>query len=251
MINLFSRGNVHGKVLSSAKRLGIKGRPFLTISPELYFGDISKPFYIDKRSEVLSVLENDILLEMLDEDIKKFEKAFSKDHNVCIWYSSGEAEEFCGMLGFIEWLSDKGADIYICDYFSACEDLCADEHCTLAFKPEMRKLTDEDQDKLLKEWAKLKAENTMLRIIRDHKAVSVPEDYFDEAILDLIGDRKVRIYEIYSELYKIMPRMLSFLLYRIHQLIDIRVLELTEEEYDEDTYEEQFFRKKVRKTNNK
>ena len=133
------------------------------------------------------------------------------------------------MLAFVEWLTEKGAVIYLCDYTEACPDLNTNRDCEFLFRPEMHLLTNEERTRYLTELKRLKNENTKLRVFSNGRIVSLPEDRYDERILEVIGEREMKTIMVYPELWDEMPLMLTFILYRIRCLIASEVLEVVRE----------------------
>ncbi len=225
MINLFPDDHVSGVVRSEQRRVGIEGYPYVGVDLKLYAGDISEPFCVSSRRNIYNAYYEG-LDAAVSNGIRRLKKALKKDSQVCIWFTPYDACEYLAMLAFIEWLTEKGSVIYLCDYSEACPDLHTNMYCKFKAKPEKHLLSNEERRTYLTELAKLKAEDTGLRLMIDGKIVSLPDNHFDARILEVIGDKTVRTIEPYSELFNEMPRMLNFMLYRIRVLIKVGKLEI-------------------------
>ena len=228
MIDLFSVDMVSGEVFSKKSELALDGHTFISVELKLYAGDIRTPFSVNSRREIYGAYFEE-LVDSVAESIRRLKKALKEDNSVCIWYSEKEAEEYLAMLAFVEWLTDKGAVIYLCDYTEACPDMYTNCDCEFLFRPEMNLLTNEERSKYLAELECLKKENTKLRMYSNGRIVSLPEDSYDERILEVIGDKEMQTIMVYPELCDEMPHMLTFILYRIRCMIASGVLEVVKD----------------------
>ena len=228
MINLFSDEFIAGIACSKERKLCLDRGTILSVHLQLYAGDIRTPFSVSSRCEIYGAHFEE-LVDSVAESIRRLKKALKKDNSVCIWYSEKEADEYLAMLAFVEWLTEKGAVIYLCDYTEACPDLNTNRDCEFLFRPEMHLLTNEERTRYLTELKRLKNENTKLRVFSNGRIVSLPEDRYDERILEVIGEREMKTIMVYPELWDEMPLMLTFILYRIRCLIASEVLEVVRE----------------------
>jgi hypothetical protein len=163
---------------------------------------------------------------MVSSSIIRLKKALKRDNHVCIWYSKDSLEEYLAMLAFIEWLTENGAVIYLSDYTEVCPEMQTNTECEFIKKPDIHLLTNEEKTIYLAELARLKEENTKLRMFKGGKIVSLPEESFDERILEIIGDREMKTIMVYPEINDELPLMLTFVLYRIRKLIAKGELEI-------------------------
>ena len=225
MIDLFSVDMVSGEVFLKKSELALDGHTFISVELKLYAGDIRTPFSVNSRREIYGAYFEG-LTGSVSGSIRRLKKALKKDNSVCIWYSEKEADEYLAMLAFVEWLSEKGAVIYLCDYTEACPDMYTNYDCEFLFRPEMHLLTNEERSTYLAELERLKKENTKLREFSNGKIVSLPEETYDERILEVIGEREMQTIMVYPELWDEMPLMLTFILYRIRCMIASGVLEV-------------------------
>ncbi|SDB25397.1 protein of unknown function [Ruminococcaceae bacterium FB2012] len=240
MINLFSNGGTHGAVLSQRKEFGIEGRPYITVTLNLHAGDIRKPFSVKARGDVYAAAYEGLRYSLLS-DLASLGRALKKDREVCIWYSANDTDEYLGMLAFVEYLKSKDACIYLCDYSPVCKegDGPVISRFELIGKPEIHLMSEDECNSILAELDRLKKENTGLRMLRNGKIESLPDDYFDEKILAAVKGETM-VSDIYSRLFDDMPYMLDFCLLRLRRLIEMNKL-ITVEDWDDDNDEHKAF----------
>ena len=233
MLNIFFGGHIEGTAHAFRKELGLEGEIMTSLELFLHAGDISVPMSVRSRIKVYDAYF-DGYFGCVSEEIRRFKKYLKKENSVCIWFSKKDADEYLGMLAVLEYLSGKGKTIYLCDYTDIFELLQFREHYAI---------TDDDEiiqnelviDKLpkktmpsmaeyqqyMQELKELKAVNAELRIIKDGRIINLPEDYIDDKIFRLIGDKEVPVHKIVGTiLSEDLPRMLAFTCYRLHQLLD-------------------------------
>ena len=233
MINLFFGGAASGSANLHRRKLGIQEEIIADIDLMLFAGDISDPFNVRLRREVYNSHYD--LDPSVSEDLRNLKRLLKKDHSLCIWFSSHNTNEYLGMLATISHFGNKGITLYICD----CTDIC-DGLSDLQFREnvdpiERHALSLSEKEKYLAEWSKLQSENTMFRVTKDGKVISFPEDYYDSAIFDFIGDKEIKVVSICEYMiqnFNEISDKYTFILMRIRKLIAQNKLILVKEVCD-------------------
>ena len=116
MLNVFFRDSGAGAAKFMRKPLGIEdGSSYTSVGLFLHAGNLENPFVFKTRKYLY--YEN---CGWISDGLKRFKKALSSDNNICIWYSSKDTDEYLGMLATVDYLSDKGKKIWLCDYSGIC-----------------------------------------------------------------------------------------------------------------------------------
>lgn len=226
MINLFFSSSDAGTSKLYAKEFGIDNEQFISLSFGLHTGNIKEPFSVSSR-RVTYDLYYDEWNSIVSDDIRELKKLIKKDNEVCIWFSTSDTDRYLGMLASVEWLSQKGVSIYLCDHGAFFDEYHSDEEA-VDFQPfERHMITGEEKTKYMSELQHLKEENAALRSIIDGKVVSLPADYIDDKIFKAAGTEDIRVSQIvYEIISKILPRHLMFITCRIRQLVDMGEFEI-------------------------
>lgn len=226
MINLFFSDTDAGTSKLYAKELGIDNEQFTSLSFGLHTGNIKEPFSVSSRRDTYD-LYSDVWSSIVSDDIRELKKLIKKDNEVCIWFSTDDTDRYLGMLASVEWLSQKGVAIYLCDHSDFFEKYHSDEE-SVDFKPfERHMITDEEKTRYTAEFKRLKEENAVLRSAINGKIVSLPADYIDDKIFEIVGTEEIRVAEICGEiLCNVLPRHLMFITCRIRQLVDMGEFEV-------------------------
>ena len=234
-------------MLSQRKEFGIEGRPYITVTLNLHAGDIRKPFSVKARGDVYAAAYEGLRYSLLS-SLASLGMALKKDREVCIWYSANDTDEYLGMLAFVEYLKNKDACIYLCDYSLVCKasEDPAISRFELIGKPEIHLMSEDECSAILAELDRLKKENTSLRMLRNGRIESLPDDHFDKKILVAVKGETM-VSDIYSRLFDEMPRMLTFCLLRIRRLIEMNKLIIVEDRDDKNDEHKAFWQTVVRK----
>ena len=226
MINLFFSSSDAGTAKLYRKELEIENEKFAIMSFGLHTGNIKEPFSISSRRKTYDMYYDE-WSSIVSDDIRELKQYIKKDHEVCIWFSASDTDRYLGMLASVEWLSQKGIVIYLCDHGDFFDEYHSDED-SVDFKPfERHMITSEEKTKYLAELQRLKEENSELRTIIDGKVVSLPADYVDDKIFEAAGTEEIRVANIvYEILSKVLPRHLMFITCRIRQLVDMGEFEV-------------------------
>lgn len=221
MINLFFSGSDAGTSKLYSKELGIDNEQFASLSFGLHTGNIKQPFSVSSRRDTYN-LYSDVWSSIVSADIRELKKFIKKDNEVCIWFSVDDTDRYLGMLASVEWLSQRGVTIYLCDHGDFFEKYHSDEE-SVDIKPfERHMITDEEKIRYTDEYKSLKEENAVLRSVINGKIVSLPADYIDDKIFEIAGKEEIRAAEICGKiLCNVLPRHLMFVTCRIRQLVDM------------------------------
>lgn len=233
MINLFFSGGASGSANLHKRKLGIQEEIIADIDLMLFAGDISDPFNVNLRRDVYNSYYR--LDSIVSKDLRDLKKLLKKDRSLCIWFSCHNTNEYLGMLASVSHFDNKGIALYICD----CSDIC-DGLFDLQFRDdvepvERHALSLSEKEKYLARWHKLQSENTMLRITKDKRIISLPEDYYDGAIFDFIGDKERKVASVCEYMtgnFSEISDKYTFILMRIRKLIAENKLVLVKEVYD-------------------
>jgi DNA-binding Lrp family transcriptional regulator len=133
----------------------------------------------------------DELKENYNEFYDEISKMDSSD-TLYLWY--GSSREFCGMLYTLELLKDKNLNIHLINVkdtvikrkeiqFQARDTGEIMLENIEKYAAAKRKLDSNEYRELLDRWELLKKDNSILRVLKDGKAKSVDENYFDIDIL--------------------------------------------------------------------
>lgn len=233
MINLFFSSGAAGGAHLQRRKLGIQYETITSINLNLFAGNITEPYNISLRREVYNAHYD--LTPSVSEQMRKLKKLLKNDKSLCLWFSQKNTDEYLGMLATVHHFDNKGIVIYLCD-------------CTVLydclFELQMRKdvnpierhiLSLTEKELFLLELKRLQSENTMLRITKNGKVISIQDDYYDNAIFDFIGDKEVKVVDICKYLIENKLELsdkYTFILMRIKQLIAENKIILVKEVYD-------------------
>lgn len=231
LINLFFSDSAAGTIAFGREVLGIERGTIYSLDLKLHAGDISLPFSIEKRRDVYNSYFE--LESVTQGQIKKLENAMEKENEICFWYSRKDVDEYLGMLAVLSQYNGKGITFYKCDCSDHCERISCIHEINELIGVQQVKMSNDEVALLLDEWKHLQKQNTALRLLKDGKITSYPEDYIDERIYSIIGDKEFRVAYICEHLLKCndMSAKLAFILSRIRQLIGNGKLLLTKEGY--------------------
>lgn len=227
MLNVCFSGAAEASLHLARNKFEIRSNNFVSIHLSLYCGDISEPLSYDKRKKVYESAYGDCAYDICTEEKDRFMKRIGKFKRVCIWFSRQDIDEYLSLLFFTEFLSDK--ELYICDCTQIIESIACIQHNLdkITEIPQRKKLSAEERASMIEEWHKLQAQNTGFLMLRNGKPVSLPLNYFDDIILDIVGDKQTcvnKIAEIMLRTYT--PRLLDFVTLRVSQLIESGKLNL-------------------------
>ena len=220
MINLFFSDAAAGSAAYHRKKLGIENDTILPLGLYLYVGDISEPFSVCNRKDVYNAyfeLEcNDV-----SNEIERLNHALQTDCQLCLWFTKSDISEYLGMLATIYQYYGKGITFFQCDCSDICKSIADLQNHADFGKVQMRKVSDAEIEDVLIEWQEIQSENAALRMMKDGKVVNLPADYIDERIFSIMGDRDTKVAKIcdYVTRQEDMQRKLTFILFRIRQLI--------------------------------
>lgn len=231
MINLFFSDTAAGTVAFGREVLGIERGSIYSLDLMLHAGDISFPFSIDSRREVYnSYFELESVAQV---QIAKLEAAMEKESEICFWFSRNDVDEYLGMLAVLSQYNGKSIAFYKCDCSDRCKRISYIHDTNELVGVQLEKISVDEVAILLDEWELLQKQNAALRLLKDGKITSYPEDYIDERIYSIIGDKEVKVAHICEPLLRSndMSAKLAFILMRIRQLISKGKLLLTKEGY--------------------
>ncbi len=220
MVNVFFSGSGEGSARTFSQELGIKGEYYTNAPLFLHAGNIKDPFVYKTRKYLY---ELDDCASWQSIEIKRFKKNTTASKDICLWYSTKDTDEYLGMLATLDYFSDKDKNIWLCNYSDICTAMPYIDLVKEPFTPPERHIiTAEEHERYAVEWHKLQETNAPLRILKDGKITDFPENYIDEHIFEIAGNKEIRIGVICGEiLANFLPRMLVFTEYRIHQLIEM------------------------------
>ena len=219
MVDLFFCASAAGHAKVFFDMYGIAGEKVAVMEMKLHAGDISDPFNVSRRRDVYNV---DYTFDsIVSRETRNLKKLLKKDISLCIWFSARDEDEYLGMLATLYQFDNKGIIFYLCD----CTEICsATVYLQVAEKseiPEKHLLSNEEKTRYLAEWDRLQKENAPLRSIKDGRITSMPADYIDHRIFEIMGDGVVKIADIAADiLCNEMPRKLAYIEMRIKQLIN-------------------------------
>ena len=231
MINLFFRDTAAGSGAYYRKKLGIENTTILPLGLSLHAGDISEPFSISRRKDVYNAyfeLDKDVAHE-----IEKLNLALKTDRQLCLWFTKTDVDEYLGMLATIYQYYGKGIAFFQCDCSEICASVSDLQNHTAFGKVQMRKVYDAEIEDLLIEWEQIRSVNAALRMIKNGKVINLSADYIDERIFSILGDYDTKVSVICDRITRQedMSRKLTFVLYRIRQLIEDGKINIVSEAY--------------------
>lgn len=118
---------------------------------------------------------------------------------VVVWAGRGAAAEHCFLLAVAQVLRERGFGLVACEAGTAGVDP-AWAGCVAHQRPEVlrgligmeRMVGPKEQAAMAARWEVLQRENAPFRVVREGEVVSVPEDYFDAALLAEVGREPMR-----------------------------------------------------------
>lgn len=209
----------------------------------LSLGDISSPMKVESRESTYMLFDggHPYFLQHSRKGIEEFLALSEKESQVRIWYSSGEANEFCGFLHAVSMLRDKELSAIDC-----CRELELD-NCMVQYRhsgeldEEMLErfleydlpLSEEDKENYTAVWERLQTENTPLRVMRKGEVISAASDYYDDSIKRHLRREETSVARIIGEL--LTEDLLcsdAWMAERIRYFIQTGELELVREKED-------------------
>lgn len=235
MVNLFFSDSAGGSGALHKKAFGFEGEKLTSLDLLLYVGDISSPYNVSLRRDVYNAyfeLDSEVSI-----DIRQLKKHLKKDKQLCLWYSAQDIDEYLGVLATIAQFEGKGISFFIGDCTEICESVAYLQFEENIPCVERRPLFHEEKESLLKEWQTIQAENAPLRLLRNGKVTGLPADYIDNELFGFIGEREVKIADLCQEfLQDELSRKLTFLLWRLRQLIKEGKIDVVKEDWDTDGF---------------
>jgi len=230
MVNIFFSGGAAGTV----RWLGINGKLDVNIDKMsdldfyLHFGNITDPFSVKTRQEYYEPLYEGCSDEV-SKEIRRLNRLLKNDNEICIWYSSKNADEYLGMLAVVEKYQDK--IIWLSDCSNICEAIPLIDEDSEFDKPEKNLITEAQLKKITELWNEVKSKNAALRIVENGVINNYPEDFLDEYIYKELGNEEKRAANIFPPILERYSRVYGFLMYRLHQLVDNGEIIILQEGY--------------------
>lgn len=202
VINICFSESARGTIKMAVQLKIINGQKVIGLFDDLSNGPISNLIDTYKRIEWSDKFKDefDCIPYCSLDDLETCYTKFYKDINdiksedeIYIWY--GECgREMCGMMYTLELLKNKSENLHFINVSDLVHKWQAGIYIprsSAEIPPEKlgeyikvaRKLNDNEQEELLRQWETLKNENSLLRIFKEGKVISVSEDYFDADIL--------------------------------------------------------------------
>lgn len=173
----------------------------INLGDNLSQGPISNNIDYEMRQEWISTVSNDEERAEIEHFIKEGYDNFHNDLNqikdddeVCIWFGNNSYEK-CGLMYFLTKLNryENVSLINVSnvtlnegefnEYYPRAVGEIMPEKLNIIFNKEQHPLTQETFYKLTHYWISLVKENSTLRVFNNSKVISVPENYYDDAIL--------------------------------------------------------------------
>lgn len=202
IINICFSESTRGTIKRAIQLKILNGQKVVGLLDDLSNGPISNLIDTYKRIEWSDKFKDEFdcipycSLDDLETCYTKFYKDISdikSEDEIYIWY--GECgREMCGMMYVLELLKNKSENLHfvnVSDLVRKCQAGIYIPRSSAEIPPEKlgeyikvaRKLNDNEREEILKQWETLKNENSLLRIFKEGKLISVSEDYFDADIL--------------------------------------------------------------------
>ena len=219
MVNIFFSCGAAGTVkhLELCGKLDIYTEKFAAIDLDLHFGNITDPFSVKKRKQYYEVIF-DGFSDIVSRCIRELNKLMKMDNEICVWYSSKNADEYLGMLAVVDKYKDK--KIWLCDCSDICEAIPLIDENKEFDKPEKNLITEAQHKEFAELWNEVKSKNAALRIVENGVINNYPEDFLDEYIFKELGNEEKRVAYIFPPILERYSRVYGFLKYRLHQLVD-------------------------------
>lgn len=203
-------------------------------------GDISRPMSVEARKHVYETVGCDYPY-FVDHCIEEFQELSEGESRVRIWYSSGEANEFCGLLHAVSLLREKELSAIDCSREMEIDNGRVqyrhsgelDERALELCLEYDLLLSEDDKERYSCIWDRLQADNTPLRAVKKGEISSVAADYYDDSIKKHLRGEETSVARIIGEL--LMEDLLcsdAWIAERLRYFIQTGLLRLVREKED-------------------
>lgn len=223
MVHLSFSDSASGTLMYKRELFGIDKKSLCGVSLHLHGGDISLPFDVKKRKDFYELCYYKGLCSDVKKQINKLDKMLKNDDEICIWFSRKCIDEYLGMLWTVYNYKNSAKSIFLCDCTESVDSIVCFPDIEIRTSPlkNKYKLTDNDIEQISEYWKKLCNENTGLRILENGKPVSKPENYFDEQIFEIAGNRFIDAMQLMGVMLAREESrfMMGFLTNRLYYLV--------------------------------